>query len=196
MFLRHCARWIQQNVGLTILWATFIVSFVFVYNKAFHATQVDYIREAVLALMASSVTILITTLLLRQQTKSEELKETHSEIFRKKFEVYTKFVTTLIGSFEDEENRPDHVRRLEEDFYQLLLFIESQHTFDKVYAVILESLKDDSREKIGLVLHVLRKELGIHEEGQLLQHSDFWNEVGSKMNDFFETAEKYRKTTL
>lgn len=192
---KHWLHVIQKNSGLIALWTTFLVSFLFVYNKAYLTTKVDYLREAVLALMASSITILITTLLLRQQTKSEELKDTHAEIFRKKFEVYTDFVSSLILSFEDEGNRPENVRKLEEDFYKLLLFIEDEHTFHRLYDTILDSLRNDDRGKIGFVLHALRHELGVHEAGKVLQHVEFWKEVGPKMTAFIAAAEKYRHSS-
>lgn len=180
----------RKNYGLIILWATFIVSFLFVYNTAYHATKIDYLREVVLTLMASSVTLIITTLLLRQQTESEELKDTHSEIFRKKFEVYTDFIRTLIVSLEDKTNQDENLRRLEEDFYKLLLFINNQDTFDRIYEVIMKSLEDDDRGNIGEVLSSLRNELGIHGR---IQSADFWSGLGSKMNAFCDAAEKIRK---
>lgn len=191
---KYWLRFVRQNFGLIALWVTFLVSFLFVYNKAYLTTKVNYIQEAVLALMASSITILITTLLLRQQTKSEELKDTHAEIFRKKFEVYTDFVGSLILSFEDKVNRPENVRKLEEDFYKLLLFIKNERTFHRIYDTILDSLQNDNRKKIGLVLHALRVELGVHEEGKDLHHIEFWEEVGPKMTAFIEVAEKYCKS--
>ena len=104
------------------------------------------------------------------------------------------FVASLILSFEDEVNRPENVRKLEEDFYKLLLFIENEHTFHRLCDTILDSLRNDNREKIGFVLHALRMELGVQEEGKALQHTEFWKEVGPKMTAFVEEAEKYRKS--
>lgn len=191
-YFKHRTSVLRKNLDLVVLWTTFIVSFLLVYNKAYLTTKVDYLREAVLALMASTITILITSLLLRRQTKSEELKDTHAEIFRKKFEVYTEFVGTLILSFEDETNRPENVRKLEENFYRLLLFIESEHTFDRLYETILASLQNDDRTGIGFVLHALRHELGIHDEDRALHDTAFWQSVGPKMTAFVEAAEKCR----
>ncbi len=182
---------LKRNALMIGLWATFALSFALAYNIPYHTSQVDYVREFILALMSSSVTLIIAAILLRQQTMSEELKDTHSEIFRKKFEVYTDFVRTLIVSLEDKSNGDENLRRLEEDFYKLLLFIDGQETFDKIYGVILGSLRNDNREKIGEVLYCLREELGIQGESEgRLRQPLFWSELGGKMNAFYDAAEK------
>ncbi len=184
----------KRNAGLISLYAIVLMSFIFVYSEAYHKLRMDYFREIVLACMAAAVTILITALLLRQQTQSEELKDSHSEVFRKKFEVYTDFLRTLIACFEEDTNKTGNVRILEENFYKLLLFIDNQESFDEIYEVVLNCLQSNERAGIGPLLHTLRMELGIHETVGSAIDPGFWNLMEEKMEHFLMVAEQFKKT--
>lgn len=156
----------KRNIGLVGFWIIFIISFTFVYSEAYQNIKYDYMREMVLAFMAASVTILITALLLRQQTASEELKETHSEIFKKKFEVYEAFFSTIILLYESDKPSVSLLRQLEASLYKVLLFSQHPESLTQLHDIIANVLQNKTQNQIGALIHVFRAELGIHDESK------------------------------
>lgn len=161
--------WIS-NLGpgrqLTLIAAIFFLSFV-TFNILFQATTGDnYFREIIAALIGTILAAVITTMLLRSQTRGEELKERNVEVFRKKVEVYEQFLDQTLGVMEDSELSDEEIQKLRRSIYRLSLF-SSEDTIATATNFLRAQYVQDCECELREVITAFRRELALENVDEL-----------------------------
>lgn len=151
---------------LALIAAIFFLSFL-TFNILFKATTGDnYFQEIIAALIGTILAAVITTMLLRSQTKGEELKERNVEVFRKKVEVYEMFLDQALKYMEDGLLSDEEVQQLRRSIYRLSLF-SSEDTITTVIRFLRAQYMQDSDSNLEEVISAFRKELALENVNEI-----------------------------
>ena len=139
--LGKSARYVE--FALVVL--MFLLSFI-TFKNIFSQTQGgDYFQEVIAALIGTLLTVIITFILLGQQTKTEELKEQNVEVFKKRISRYEEMIQLLVDVREDGKVDEEEVRRLVKATYKLAL-VSSEETIFTLSQHIEKIVFDDKEE--------------------------------------------------
>lgn len=145
---------------LAVIAAIFFLSFL-TFNILFRATGNDgYFQEIIAALIGTILAAVVTAMLLSSQTRGEELKERNVEVFRKKVEVYERFLDQAIDHLEDWKLSDEEARLLRRSIYRLSLF-SSEDTIITVTNFLRAQFVQDSDCNIGEVISAFRNDLAL-----------------------------------
>lgn len=151
---------------LTLIAAIFVFSFL-TFNILFRASEGDgYFQEIIAALIGTILAAVITTMLLRSQTKGEELRERNIEVFRKKVDAYEQFLDQALKHTEDWELSDNEVHQLRRSVYRLSLF-SSEETIDTVTKFVRAQYVQDDNCDISDLISSFRKELALENVDEL-----------------------------
>lgn len=128
------------------------------FNILFSASTADeYPREILAALVGTLMAGVITTLLLRQQSTGEELKERNVEVFRRKVDAYGAFIDLSLRHVRDglTDVEADDLRR---EVFRISL-VSSAETVGVVTAYVRAHTLRDSETEMSEVIAAFRKEL-------------------------------------
>lgn len=109
------------NWQAAAIFAIFLLTFI-TFNILFDAaSQANYFKEILAALIGTILAAVVTTMLLKSQTRGQELKEQNVEVFRSKLRVYDRFISRAVDSLNDDKLGADEVRELKKLAYQIAL---------------------------------------------------------------------------
>ena len=115
-------RWLKTpNVQALIIAAIFAMSVVTFYVLFNAASKIEYFKEIVAALIGTLLTAVITTLLLKSQTSSEEGREKNVELFKHKFDAYSTFLELASRHTSDRNMSSDEASQLLSIFHRIRL---------------------------------------------------------------------------
>lgn len=158
----------DRNPQLLIVIAIAIVSFIIFYVLFQQVSSVEYLREIIAALIATILTVTITTLLLKSQTDSEEAKERNVEILRRKIDSYNVFIDSIIDSMDDDDVTAEEAKVIRKHVYHLSLFSAAE-TVETVVKFVRWRLLDDVDESSFIdVVQAFREELKLDTSDELL----------------------------
>ena len=159
---------VGSNPQLFTVIAIGLLSFVIFYVLFQQVTAADYLREIIAALIATILTVTITTLLLKTQTDSEEAKERNVEILRRKIDSYNVFIDSIIDTMDDEGVSADEAKTIRKQVYHLSLF-SSPDTVQEVVQYVRGHLLDDvDKSNFIDVVQAFRSELKLDTSDDLL----------------------------
>ena len=139
----------------------FLLSFI-TFKNIFSQTQGgDYFQEVIAALIGTLLTIIITFILLKQQTKTEELKEQNVEVFKKRIERYEEMIKLLVDVREDGKVDEQEAKLLMKSIYSLALVSSEDTIFTLAQYVESIIFEDENENDVGLtdVIACFRGEL-------------------------------------
>lgn len=139
-----------------------IVAFSFLFSAT---QQGSFFRNVVSALIGTLLTVTITALLLKRQSRSEELKNQNIEIFKIKVEHFKQTTQLLIKALEDNQIDENEAKEIKNAVYNLSLFasqktIETISKFLRYYTIGSMNEKKDYIELFD-VISQFRKDLSI-----------------------------------
>ena len=145
----------------------------------------SFYQNVIAALIGTLLTIIITSFLLRQQAKSEELKEQNVGVFNKKCELYEEVTNLLIDVMEDGKIDPAEAIQIKRSIYKLSLFC-SPKSLNVVGDFLRYQTIGDTSKKIGIleVTSVLREDLQL--EGVEEFDQDTLRSMENLIEDGFE----------
>lgn len=167
--LRTTARTaVGSNPQLFIVICIGLLSFLIFYVLFQQVATADYLREIIAALIATILTVTITTLLLKSQTESEEAKERNVEILRRKIDTYNVFIDSIIETMDDDGVTADEAKAIRKQVYHLSLF-SAPDTVEHVVQFVRGHLLDDVDETDFIdVVQAFRAELKLDTSDDLL----------------------------
>jgi hypothetical protein len=159
---------IGSNPQLITVIAIGLLSFLIFYVLFQQVAAADYLREIIAALIATILTVTITTLLLKTQTDSEEAKERNVEILRRKIDSYNVFIDSIIDTMDEDGIAPDEAKAIRKQVYHLSLF-SAPDTVEQVVEYVRGHLLDDvDRTPFIDVVQAFRGELKLDSSDELL----------------------------
>jgi hypothetical protein len=136
------ARLIRIAPYVIIVGIVYVAAFL-TFEHLFEATRGgSYFQNITVVLLGTVLTVVITSILLSEQSRSEEAKERNVEVFSRMVARYERMIRLLVRSEEqaglDEEER----RQLQEAFYDMSLFCSPQ-TLDATARFLQARLEPD-----------------------------------------------------
>src|SRR5687767_8988330 len=107
-----------QAIVIFVIFLTTFVTFNILFDAA---SRQNYFKEILAALIGTILAAVVTTMLLKSQTRGQELKERNVEVFRSKLRVYDQFISRAVDALNDEKLAPGEVRELKKLAYQISL---------------------------------------------------------------------------
>lgn len=150
---------IRKNRHLTAVILIGFFSFVIFYILFNQMTGDNYLREIVSALIATILTVTITTFLLKSQSESEEAKERNVELLRRKIDAYSLFVDCYLESMDEDGMNEEDAKNIRKQIYHLSLFSSSKTVKDAAQLVRGTLLGDVGQLDLGEVIQNFRDEL-------------------------------------
>ena len=154
-------RWLKTpNAQALIIVAIFAISVLTFYILFDAASKIEYFKEILAALMGTLLTAVITTLLLKSQTSSEEIRERNVELFRRKFDAYSAFIELASLHTADRSLSKAESVQLLSMFHKMNL-LARQDTIEEVFLFIEDNFleKDGPVFSMDRVLMVLKNDL-------------------------------------
>jgi hypothetical protein len=154
-------RWLRTpNAQALIIATIFVISILTFYILFDAASKIEYFKEILAALMGTLLTAVITTLLLKSQTSGEEIKERNVELFRRKFDAYSRFIELASLHTADRNLSKEESIQLLSMFHNMRL-LSSKETSEKVFLFIEESFLEKGGPGFSMdyVLMVLKNDL-------------------------------------
>lgn len=159
---------VGSNPQLITVIAIGLLSFVIFYVLFQQVAAADYLREIIAALIATILTVTITTLLLKTQTDSEEAKERNVEILRRKIDSYNVFIDSIIDTMDEDGITADEAKEIRKQVYHLSLF-SAPDTVERVVQYVRGHLLEDVDETDFIdVVQAFRSELKLDTSDELL----------------------------
>ncbi len=147
-------------IEFLLIFSMFLLSFI-TFNYIFsRTTGGSYYQEVIAALLGTVFTVVITSILLRQQSKNEELKEQNIEVFKKRVERYEQVTQLLIQVTEDNKIDENEAKQLKSAIYNLAL-LSSEDTITTISKFLRKSVIGDDHIDVTFfdVISQFRKEL-------------------------------------
>jgi len=160
-------RVIPYVMIVAVVYASAFLTFEYLFKSTHGGT---YYQNVIVALLGTILTVVITSILLTEQSRSEEVKERHVEVFSKMVDRYER-MTSLLLRYE-ESDQPDETLRREicEAFYDMSLFC-SPRTLDITARFLQQQLEAGSapeqpqqrRQQVSLfeVVSRFREDMGM-----------------------------------
>ncbi len=148
-------------VEFALIVLMFLLSFITFKNIFSQTKGGDYFQEVIAALIGTLLTIIITFILLKQQTKTEELKEQNVEVFKKRIARYEEMIQLLVDVREDGKVDKKEAQLLLKAIYNLALVSSEDTIFTLSEYVQNLVFKDEAEDNVSLVgvITCFRKEL-------------------------------------
>ena len=148
-------------VEFALIVLMFLLSFITFKNIFSQTKGGDYFQEVIAALIGTLLTIVITFILLKQQTKTEELKEQNVEVFKKRIERYEEMIKLLVDVREDGKVDEQEAKLLMKSIYSLALVSSEDTIFTLSQYVESIVFEDENESDVGLsdVIACFRGEL-------------------------------------
>lgn len=162
------SKLIQYNPQLFSVLSIGLLSFLIFYVLFKQVSADDYLREIIAALIATILTVTITTLLLKSQTESEEAKERNVEILRRKIDSYNVFIDSIIDTMDQDEVTEDEAKAIRKQVYHLSLFSAPDTVQEVVHYVRGHLLGDVEETDFIDVVQAFRQELKLDTSDELL----------------------------
>ncbi|ESY55573.1 MULTISPECIES: hypothetical protein [unclassified Mesorhizobium] len=144
-----------------------LVSFLIFYMLFQASVSNDYFREIIAALIATILTVTITTVLLKHQTAGEEIKERNVELFKRRVEAYDGFIEIAILAEQDGNFDEAEAQNMRRKIYNMALLCSSD-TLDLIAKYFRgHLLKDVDHVDLIDVVFGLRKDLKLAIEDDL-----------------------------
>lgn len=99
-------------------------------------TGFDLAFQLTAACLGAFITMIITRMLLKNQSASEEEKEKNIRIYENKIKVYSNFISTMWKTLEDEEVTEEELRILRSEIYNELIFYISPYKINALKACV------------------------------------------------------------
>jgi hypothetical protein len=155
-------RIIPYVIIVAVVYASAFLTFEYLFKSTHEGT---YYQNVVVALLGTILTVVITSILLAEQSRSEEVKERHVEVFAKMVDRYERMTSLLLRS--EEQGQLDETVRREicEAFYDMSLFC-SPRTLDTTARFLQQQLEASSpgdRQRVSLfeVISRFREDMGM-----------------------------------
>jgi hypothetical protein len=155
-------RIIPYVIIVAVVYASAFLTFEFLFKSTHGGT---YYQNVVVALLGTILTVVITSILLAEQSRSEEVKERHVEVFSKMVDRYERMTSLLLRS--EEQGQLDEAARREicEAFYDMSLFC-SPRSLDTTASFLQQQLEAGSagdRQRVSLfeVISRFREDMGL-----------------------------------
>ena len=156
----------RKIADLLLIVSIFLISFL-TFQLIFKGIETSHFyKEVIAALMGTLLTVVITSFLLRQQAKSEEVREQNVAIFKEKCEAYKSAISALVEVTENQSIDPEDAKRIRSVLYNLSLF-SSLNSMAVVGDFLRQAMVGDVGKKIGIleVASELRKDLDLPDFG-------------------------------
>ena len=171
-------RWEKLNINfggqLVAIGVIFVLSFA-TFNILFRAaTQDEFFKEILAALIGVILAAVITTMLLGSQTSGEEIKDRNVELFKEKVRLYQSFIVASLDCMQDGQISEAEAYQIKKHVYHLSLF-SSEQTIDVVTGFLrAQFLRDTDPESVTLVdvVSVFRHELALKDVDALTRNID------------------------
>lgn len=149
---------------IALIVTIFLLSFLS-FNYIFSGTTAgSYYQNIISALMGTLFTVVVTSFLLKQQVKSEELREQNVEVFKKKVEKYEKLITLLTDVLEDGKISHEEAILVKKSIYEVSLFC-GKDMLDLIGGFLKQELignfDDDEKITILEITSKMREELNL-----------------------------------
>lgn len=150
---------LEWDGHLTVVLLIGLLSFLIFYMLFNQVRADNYLREIVSALIATILTVTITTFLLKAQSRSEELKERNVELLCRKIDSYGRFVERYLSAMDEDGLNPADAEGIRKEIYHLALFSEAA-TVEKATQLFRGHLLEDVEEiTLSDVIQAFREEL-------------------------------------
>jgi hypothetical protein len=144
----------------------FIISFIS-FNYFFSGAEAGgYYQNIISALMGTLFTIVITSFLLKQQAKSEEIREQNVEVFKKKVEKYENLIELLSEVTKDGIIDQKEAVILKKSLYEISLFCGKDVLLlitNFIKQELIGSIVEDEKITILEITSTMRKELHLED---------------------------------
>lgn len=149
---------------IALIGVVFLLSFVS-FSYYWSATETgSYYQSIIAALMGTMFTVVITSFLLKQQARSEELREQNVEVFKKKVEKYENLISLLSQITDDGVITRDELRDTKKSIYEVSLFC-GKDTLDLVASFlkqeVIGNVIEEERVTILDITAKMREELNL-----------------------------------
>lgn len=183
---------LRENRHLTAVVLIGILSFLIFYLLFGQISNDNYLREIVSALIATILTVTITTFLLKSQSESEEAKERNVELLRRKIDAYSLFVDCYLDCMDEDGMNEEDAKNIRKQIYHISLFSSSETVQNAAQLVRGALLEDVDHLYLKDVIQNFRDELhlDISEDplGDELVAIDMLLSIGfDKLDQFKET---------
>lgn len=168
----------------------FILSFL-VFGYVFKGTDgYGYHQEIIAALIGTLLTVVITSLILKKQARSEEQKETNIGVFQKKVDRFEKITNLLAVATEDDKISEDEAKAIRLAIYDLALF-SSVKSLSILERFLRSKMIGDTHVKVSFfdVISEFRNDLQI-EDSEEINKNQFQiidliiNSTPEQLNDY------------
>lgn len=159
-------RIIPYVLIVAVVYASAFLTFEYLFKSTHGGT---YYQNVIVALLGTILTVVITSILLSEQSRSEEVKERHVEVFSKMVDRYER-MTSLLLQTEERDELDEKVRcQIYEAFYDMSLFC-SPRTLDTTARFLQQQLDESSpngqqgkRQRVSLfeVVSQFREDMGM-----------------------------------
>jgi hypothetical protein len=151
-------RIIPYVVIVAVVYASAFLTFEYLFKSTHGGT---YYQNVIVALLGTILTVVITSILLSEQSRSEEVKERHVEVFSKMVDRYERMTSLLLQCEERDEMDETARREICDAFYDMSLFCSSK-TLDTT-ARFLQQQLEDSPQQVSLfeVVSCFREDMGM-----------------------------------
>lgn len=137
-------RIIPYVLIVAVVYASAFLTFEYLFKSTHGGT---YYQNVIVALLGTILTVVITSILLSEQSRSEEVKERHVEVFAKMVDRYER-MTSLLLQTEERDELDEKLRcQIYEAFYDMSLFC-SPRTLDTT-ARFLQQQLDTGKDQQG-----------------------------------------------
>ena len=158
---RGILKRLVPNIALAMVFVATFVVFHFLFEKT---ESGSYYQNYLSAIVGSVIIVIVTWILLAQQSNQDELRETNVEVFRRKVLKIEEVTKLLLKSLEDGRLDDNEARLLHQAVHELALFC-SNRTLKKTAKFlrqeVLQDVPQDERlELLELVLQY-REELNL-----------------------------------
>lgn len=182
-----------NHLEIILILLMFLLTFS-TFNFLFSGTKEGgFYQNFLAAAIGTLLTVVITSLLIKQQGKKEEVKEQNVEVFKERLKQYKAVTNLLIEVLEDKKVDEDEAKQLRNAIYNLAL-ISKKETVEVISKFLRHRVVGDQSEVVGFfeVISAFRAELNL--EGiDILAASDI-DAIESLLDIGFDRIEVFRET--
>lgn len=190
-----------------ILLAIFGVSLtVLIFSNIYSASIPKLVEEINNSAIGAIITAIITVVLLKHQSASEEIKDRNAKVFEEKSQKFSKFISDLWDKWSDFKIDPDEIEEIRKTFYRDVYIYLPEDKLEKMadhFKGIIpfvgkdldNEAKSAARSEIFGIVNLLKEEIGLSGTGKLKKGSGHAIEgILNKIDGVFEalrdTSEK------
>lgn len=165
---------IRRDKFFTILLTIFSVSVAtLIFNNIYSGVLPKLVEEINNSAIGAIITAIITVILLRHQSQSEELRDRNVKVFEEKSEKFSQFISLLWDKWSDFKIEPHEIEDVRKAFYRdVYIYLPGKTLaavadhFDRLRPYVgcdLDKPKQESaRSEIFGIINLLKAEIGLH----------------------------------